>query len=72
VAASPDAERLEVMEHEACEAHCDDCCTCLGEQAEMVTLGLSGATYRDVPYIEDLFGGTLCMDCATPAETVDE
>lgn len=66
------------MEHEACEAHCWDCGRCLGEDAEMVTLGLSGATYRDVPYVVTLLGDDICMDCyalsipATPAEVSDE
>lgn len=51
------------LAHEACEAHCDDCGACVGEDAELVAIGPGGEKRRDVPYTV-VGDHNYCEECA--------
>lgn len=59
-----DRNILASLAHEACETHCVDCGTCLGEDAETVAIGPGGVKYADVPYIT-INNEDYCQECAS-------
>lgn len=61
-----DSNIITSLQHEACEAHCEECGTCLGDGVKQT----GPDTFIDVPVIT-YDGATFCADCA-PAHNLGQ